>query len=224
MGNTCSFNSSSPLSQAYPARTYQVFISHRGEDTKQNIASHLYHNLKRRRYSVFLDKYSIRGGEPIKESIKHAIRSALVHVVIFSPRFAESEWCLDELSWMLKTRAPIVPVFWGVEPSEVSMKEEDGTYVRAFQMHKQAGKFNTQTLKKWEEALHNVSDRKGFIYDGDQGEKLEEIAGCVIHHIKKIMRISAKTSQRISWRKWLGVSSTSLKKMRIAAKALQRIR
>ena len=144
MRNTFS-DSSSPLSHAYPPRAYQVFISHRGEDTKQNTASYLYHNLRRRGYSVFLDKYSIRGGEPIRDSIRHAIRSTSVHIVIFSPRFAESEWCLDELVWMLETRAPIVPVFCGVEPSEVRLQEEDGAYVRAFRVHKQCGKFDTHT-------------------------------------------------------------------------------
>ncbi|GLJ08045.1 hypothetical protein SUGI_0080290 [Cryptomeria japonica] len=191
MGNSWSFHSSSPLSHAYPLsynldpRAYQVFISHRGEDTKQNIASHLYHNLQQRGYTVFLDKNSIRGGEPITKSIRRAIRSASVHVVIFSPRFAESAWCLDELRLMLETRVPIVPVFWGIKPSEVSMEDEDGAYARAFQVHKHAGQFNTRTLNMWKKALHNVSDRKGFIYDGDQGKKLEKIAGCVVQHIEE---------------------------------------
>jgi Cdc6-like AAA superfamily ATPase len=51
--------------------------------------------------------------------IEGAIRTASVHVAIFSPRYAESSWCLKELVQMLESGSTIIPVFYNVEPSDL---------------------------------------------------------------------------------------------------------
>ncbi|GLJ08052.1 hypothetical protein SUGI_0080500 [Cryptomeria japonica] len=111
-----------------------------------------------------------------------------LHVAIFSPSYAESEWCLDELYLMLRTGAPIVPVFWEIRPSQLRMEDNNGVYARAFQKHNQVGKFDIQTLEKWRKALNEASLLEGFIYEGDQGEMLEKIATCVAKNIKTAKR------------------------------------
>ncbi|XP_057837942.2 probable 2' cyclic ADP-D-ribose synthase BdTIR [Cryptomeria japonica] len=165
---------SSPLlslsipSYNYPLSTavYDVFINHRGKETKQSVASLLYHNLQNKGFTEFLDQKSLQGGEYVPGAIRHAIRKASVHVAIFSPSYAESEWCLDELHLMLKTGAPIVPVFWEIQPSQLRMEDDNGVYARAFQKHKQAGKFDIGTLEEWRKDLRRVSLLEGFIYEG----------------------------------------------------------
>ncbi|GLJ08060.1 hypothetical protein SUGI_0080620 [Cryptomeria japonica] len=190
MGNIISSHSSPLLSRSdssshylVPTTEYEVFINHRGADTKQSLASFAYHNLENRGFKVFFDKRSIRPGQYTPQAITSAIRSSSVHIVILSPKYAESEWCLDELLLIIQTGAPIIPVFWEIRPSDVRMEDENGVYARAFQMHKQAGKFNTRTLGKWKNALRWVSLVEGFISDGDQGEMVEKIAACVAEYI-----------------------------------------
>ena len=109
---------------------------------------------------------SIEVGDNIVQSIVYAIRTSSVHIVILSPQYANSEWCLDELNLMITSGARIIPVFWGVRPSEVRMENNNGVYARAFQAHKQARKFNFRVLNKWKKALRMVSILEGIIYEG----------------------------------------------------------
>ncbi|GLJ31250.1 hypothetical protein SUGI_0626590 [Cryptomeria japonica] len=173
MGNIICSHSLSPLSHStarchylVPTSAYDVFINHRGKDTKQFLASSLYDNLQNRGFRVFLDKSSLRVGQYVPEAITCAIRRAAVHIVILSPNYAESEWCLDELYLLIQTGAPIVPVFWKVRPSEDRMEDENGVYAKDFRKHKKAGKFSTETLEKWRNALRWVSLVEGFISEG----------------------------------------------------------
>lgn len=109
---------------------------------------------------------SIEVGDNIAQSIVHAIRTSSVHIVILSPNYANSEWCLDELNLMITTGARIIPVFWGVRPSEVRMEDNNGVYARALQAHRRARKFNSRVLNKWKVALRLVSALEGIIYQG----------------------------------------------------------
>ncbi|GLJ36359.1 hypothetical protein SUGI_0729880 [Cryptomeria japonica] len=193
MGNKISSHSPPPLSHAnpsfhylFPTTAYEVFVNHRGKDTKQSVASSVYHNLQSRGFKAFLDKRSLRAGQYIPQAITCAIRRALVHVVILSPNFAESEWCLDELFLITQTGAPIVPVFWQIRPSEVRMERKSGVYSKAFRKHKQAGKFDSSTLEKWKNALRWVSLVEGFVSEGfsDEGRMEEEITESVAEYIE----------------------------------------
>ncbi|GLJ08053.1 hypothetical protein SUGI_0080510 [Cryptomeria japonica] len=135
-----SYRSSPLLSYNYPLPTaaYNVFINHRGIETKQSVASLLYHNLQNKGFKVFLDQKSLQGGEYVPAAIRQAIRKASVHVAILSPNYADSEWCLDELHLMLKTGAPIVPVFWEIRPSQLRMENDNGTKVRCWRKYQNA--------------------------------------------------------------------------------------
>ncbi|GLJ08138.1 hypothetical protein SUGI_0081960 [Cryptomeria japonica] len=172
-----------------PKTRYNVFINHRGADVKETLASLIYHNLQNKGCNAFLDKKSIQVGKRISKSIGEAMRTAAVHVAIFSANYADSTWCLKELYLMLKSGAPIVPVFCGVHPSELRMEYEDGQYARAFQMHKDTGKIRPQKLNKWKKALRKVSRIEGYIFQGDQGDLLEEIATTTIKYINAAKRL-----------------------------------
>jgi len=98
---------------------YDVFINHSGTDVKKTIANHIYLQLKQQGLAVFWDQRELHGGENRTPQIVGAIRTASVHVAIFSPRHAESSWCFKELEQMLESGSTIIPVFYKVEPSDL---------------------------------------------------------------------------------------------------------
>eukprot|EP00253_Pinus_taeda_P034590 PITA_34590 len=114
---TCIASSSS--SSINTGQVYDVFLNHRGPDTKKGLASHIYRSLIVRGLRVFLDEPELRKGEDMPSQIKEAIRTASVHVAIFSPTYAQSRWCLDELKLMVESGSTIIPVFHNVDPSEL---------------------------------------------------------------------------------------------------------
>ncbi|GLJ15224.1 hypothetical protein SUGI_0248820 [Cryptomeria japonica] len=156
---------------------YDVFLNHRGPDVKESIGSLIFHNLQNKGFKVFFDKNSIQAGENVPRSIEEAIHSASVNVVSFSPNYVQSIWCLKELHLILKTGADVIPGFCGIQPFELRMKDEQGVYARAF--HKHTGRFERHIIEEWKKSLCEVSYIKGYIFEGDQGELLEQIATTV---------------------------------------------
>lgn len=123
--STSASASTSTSTSASPHGTYscEIFINHRGTDVKKTFASHLYRRLLSKGFRVFLDQPELQRGEKIIPQIEEAISTASVHVAIFSPGYAESRWCLDELVQMLKSMesgaATVIPVFYKVKPADL---------------------------------------------------------------------------------------------------------
>jgi hypothetical protein len=107
----------------------------------------------------FLDREELQAGDYLTPQIEGAIRSASVHVTIFSPRYAESKWCMDELVLILKSGVTIIPVFYNVKPSELRWT---GRYAQALNNHEQKRRYDPQTLENWRKALSDVSSLSGF--------------------------------------------------------------
>lgn len=55
-------------------------------------------------------------GRNFPSQIEGVVQLASVHIAIFYKNYAQSCWCLDELDSMVKSRAPIIPIFYHVEP------------------------------------------------------------------------------------------------------------
>ncbi|GLJ08119.1 hypothetical protein SUGI_0081650 [Cryptomeria japonica] len=155
-----------PKSLFLAAPYYDVFLNHRDADVRKAVASLIFHNLENKGLKVFVDKKSIQVGNSIPQSMEDAIYSTSLHIVIMSANYAESTSCLKELNLILKTGAPIIPVFCGVEPSELRMKDKNSVYAPAVQKHKHSGKFEVDTVDEWRKALHEVSYIKGYIFRG----------------------------------------------------------
>lgn len=107
---------------------YDVFINHRGADVKKTFASHLYSRLLSHGLRAFLGEEVLEKGNcNLSTEIERAIRSASVHVAIFSPRYAESSWCLNELDLMVNSGSTIIPVFYHVKPADLRWtRDEEG--------------------------------------------------------------------------------------------------
>ncbi|GLJ07212.1 hypothetical protein SUGI_0061710 [Cryptomeria japonica] len=171
-------------SKAIPGIKYDVFINHRGKDVKDTIASLVYHNLSNRKLKVFLDNKEMEHGEAIPHKIYQAISTASVHIAIFSENYAESVWCLSELSLAEESGAPIIPIFCGVQPNDLRMKRENEVGLYSAALHKLHQTVDSEYIEKWRATLHRVSYMFGFKFEGDCGMLLENIAASVRKHIK----------------------------------------
>ncbi|KAJ9563259.1 hypothetical protein OSB04_008419 [Centaurea solstitialis] len=100
-----------------------VFINHRGVDTKRSIASLLYHQLVFSRIPSFLDNKNMKPGDKLFEHIDNAILGCKIGVAVFSPRYCESYFCLHELALMMETGKKVIPIFCDVKPSQLRVSD-----------------------------------------------------------------------------------------------------
>ena len=104
-------------------RTYDVFLSFRGADTRQGFVGYLYNSLHQRGINVFIDDESLRSGEEITPSLFKAIQESKIAIIVFSKNYASSTFCLDELAKILECFKGedrlVLPVFYHVDPSDV---------------------------------------------------------------------------------------------------------
>ena len=154
---------------------YDVFLSHRGPDTKNSFTSHLYHRLVLHGFRVFWDKEEMQVGDTLTRQIHDAIKAASLHVAVFSPRYAESTWCLQELLLMLESKKPIIPVFYRVQPTDLRRTEGEGVYAEALRnLEKKRASdsqppYNPTTIQNWRKALSTVAEISGLELDKFNG-------------------------------------------------------
>ncbi|XP_059070175.1 probable 2' cyclic ADP-D-ribose synthase BdTIR [Cryptomeria japonica] len=145
-------SSATPLLR--PSASFDVFINHCGVDVKYTLATTISHKLTALGISVFLDAHSLQLGDVIPAQIQEAIRTATLHIAIFSVNYADSPWCLAELSSMLKTGNRIIPVFYHVDPSDLRwVGQGKGIYAAAFSQYQLNGRYSEEKLDEWRRAL-----------------------------------------------------------------------
>jgi hypothetical protein len=168
--SSCPGSSSTPSARPDMQRLahFDVFLNHRGPDVKKTFVSHLDAALRRVGHDPFLDAESLVQGHHAFDSINHALGGVQVHVAIFSPRYAESKYCLDELYDMLASKKPLIPVFYKVEPENLRWPEnEEGPFAKAFIHHMERGR--KQDVERWKGALKEVANITGFrLVDSDK--------------------------------------------------------
>ena len=143
-----------------------MFVNHRGPDVKKTFVAHLNAALRRDGFRPFLDAKSIGQGRHVFDSIDRALKGACVHVAIFSKRYAESKYCLNELCDMLNSNHVILPVFYGVNPEDLRWID-NGPFKKGFRKHVQRGR--RDEILKWKAALSKVADYRGFRLDEVNG-------------------------------------------------------
>ena len=107
-------------------KEYDVFINHRGADTRHTVARLLHDRLLQAsggRVRTFLDSVSMRPGDRLVERINQGMGQCKVAVAIFSERYLDSEFCLHELAALVEARKAIVPIFYGVKPSALVLPQ-----------------------------------------------------------------------------------------------------
>eukprot|EP01018_Ginkgo_biloba_P023851 Gb_32682 [translate_table: standard] len=174
----------------YSASTTAIFLlCLRGVDVKDSLASHIYDLLQFHGVRAFLDREELRTGEEFPDAITEAIQSSPVHIVIFSPHYAESYWCLRELALMLKTpNATIIPVFYNVTPGELRWAK--GAFAKAFGKHYR--RYSREMVDQWRAALHEVSNISGLFHSDLKGRLPKAVVQEVLKKIRSEPLIGAK--------------------------------
>ncbi|XP_052115865.1 disease resistance protein RUN1 isoform X2 [Arachis duranensis] len=158
-------SASSSTSIPLPSRrscTYDVFLSFRGEDTRTGFTGHLYAALNRKGITTYKDDKNLRKGHVISKELLKAIEESMFAVIVFSPDYASSSWCLDELQKIIECKnqlgLQIEAVFYGVEPCDV--RHQRGTFEEAFNKHEQ--RHDREKVKRWKDALTEVAAHSGW--------------------------------------------------------------
>ena len=138
---------------------YDVFLSFRGGDTRNNFVGHLYQALQRNCIETYKDDKKIEQGKPIKDQLIKSIEDSRFYIIVFSKTYASSSWCLDELVKIMEckktTEQNVYPVFFDVEPTEV--RKQSGAVKEAFAEHAK-----NEAAGKWREAMKEASNLAGW--------------------------------------------------------------
>ncbi|CAI9268757.1 unnamed protein product [Lactuca saligna] len=113
---------SSSLSSIH-GHIYDIFLSFRGIDTRNNFIAYLHEALTKANITTFLDNEEIKAGEDLKLELESAIKASRASIIVLSINYATSTWCLDELVLILEQRMTsnhiVIPIFYHVEPTHV---------------------------------------------------------------------------------------------------------
>eukprot|EP01018_Ginkgo_biloba_P030824 Gb_14946 [translate_table: standard] len=156
-------------------KKYHVFLSFRGLDVRSTLVDHLYHSLTAAGIHTFLDSEKLEKGQDIGVSLKDAIHHSDILIPIFSTRYADSSWCLQELCLMCSSENKIIPLFYDVKPSDVRYPHK-GVYAVA--LHKHQDRHSPHTVNQWKDALKQISSLSGWSLEaasGYQGKLVKEI-------------------------------------------------
>ncbi len=102
-------------------RQYDFFLCHRGTE-KRAIAGPLFITLLRDGYRVFfdLDRDCVDEGDPIHKTIEEAINQSKHAIILVSPAFFDSKWCVQEaIAFLNGAVEKVVPIFVEVEPTHI---------------------------------------------------------------------------------------------------------
>ncbi|GJT22500.1 Toll/interleukin-1 receptor domain-containing protein [Tanacetum coccineum] len=169
---------------------YDVFLSFRGEDTRNTFVGHLYKALEQNGIETYKDDENIKKGETIDNQLIKTIEDSRFLVIVFSTNYASSSWCLDELVKIMecqKTTAEqtAYPIFYDVDPTEV--RKQSGLVREAFTKHE-----HEEAPGKWREALKEAADLAGWelkkTADGDESKLIQIVVADIF---KKLCSINS---------------------------------
>ena len=180
----------SSTSSSYRRRwNYDVFISFRGQDTRNEFTYHLYSALDQAGIHTYRDEKTLSREEEISSQLFRAIEGSRISVVVFSRNYASSRWCLDELVKIIecrqKTHQVVLPIFYDTDPSDV--RKQTGSYAKAFDEHEEHFKEEMEKVNRWREALTQAGNLSGW------GLNNETNGYIVIFSVKIHLHISTET-------------------------------
>ncbi|GJR62305.1 Toll/interleukin-1 receptor domain-containing protein, partial [Tanacetum coccineum] len=147
---------------------YDVFLSFRGEDTRNTFVAHLYNALKQYGIETYKDDEKIEKGKTINNQLIKSIQESRFFIIVISKRYASSSWCLDELVKIMECRQ---------------------AFGKAFEEHK-----NKEAAGKWREALKEAADLAGWelkkTANGDESKLIQIVVADIS---KKLISIKFGT-------------------------------
>ncbi|CAN1173065.1 Disease resistance-like protein DSC1 [Linum perenne] len=189
LNRDCAASSMSPLppsshTSPYTGEwEYDVFLCFRGDDTRLGFTSHLMNAISTKQIRTFIDD-KLEKTKSIDELVSILQRSAL-SVVVFSDKFADSSWCLDEVATiaprMAKFGHRILPVFYNVDPSDVT--DDSGSYSTIIDREYKGRSTYSEDKKRWMDALKAVANCSGHT---SQAIKIEsDLIKAIVEDVQK---------------------------------------
>ncbi|KAH1260072.1 TMV resistance protein N [Glycine max] len=176
-------------------KSYDVFLSFRGEDTRGNFTSHLYDALIQAKLETYID-YRLQKGEEISQALIEAIEESQVSVVIFSEKYGTSKWCLDEITKIMECKEGqgqvVIPVFYKIDPSHI--RKQQGSFNKAFEEHKRDPNITNDRVQKWRSALTKAANLAGWdsITYRTEAKFIKDIVKDVLYKLNLIYPIETK--------------------------------
>ncbi|KAL8090591.1 hypothetical protein AgCh_039876 [Apium graveolens] len=197
---------------ALPPPVWDVFISFRGKDTRNNFTSHLFRRLNDFGIRAYLDKFELKTGEVVWDALVEAIQKSKMYIVVFSEDYASSSWCLNELAEIYKCyqqeKRLVVGVYCNIEPTVV--RYQSGSFKQSFTKHEArvtemekerqkvtieiadeekevvAAEAEREKVKGWRRTLNKVAAISGLPISGErtQADIVDEILDVVLLEIK----------------------------------------
>ncbi|KAI9127347.1 hypothetical protein K1719_001906 [Acacia pycnantha] len=156
-------SSPSHIVAAPPATKYDVFLSFRGEDTRDTFSSYLYEALCNANIHTFMD-HKLHKGQHIAPVLLKTIEESEISLIIFSKDYASSTWCMDELIHIMKCRDKygriVIPVFYHVDPSNI--RKQNGSFGDGFAKLKFRFKHKLEKVQEWKNALIQSTELSGW--------------------------------------------------------------
>ncbi|XP_075648047.1 TMV resistance protein N-like [Castanea sativa] len=179
--------SPSSSSSFTPRWKYDVFLSFRGKDTRNNFTDHLYLALKQKGIFTFRDDEKLERGKSISPELSKAIEESRLAIVIFSRNYAFSTWCLDELAKIIgcvkETGMTVLPIFYNVDPSDI--RKQIGTFAEAFAKHEERFEKNIKKVQKWRDALREAGNLSGwYLQDRSEAECIQDIVQVILNKLR----------------------------------------
>ncbi|CAL8107644.1 unnamed protein product [Prunus armeniaca] len=105
-----------------------------------------------------MDEDDLQVGQVIKPELLQAIGKSKISVIVFSKRYADSSWCLNELVKIMECGRTlnqiVLPIFYNVDPSD--FRHQKGTLESDFQKH--TIRHKDEVVKEWKDALTEAAD------------------------------------------------------------------
>ncbi|ESR51771.1 hypothetical protein CICLE_v10030550mg [Citrus x clementina] len=167
---------------------WDVFLSFRGEDTRDTITRNLYNSLHDHGVRVFKDDYGLARGDEIAPSLIDAIYDSAASIIILSPNYGSSRWCLEELAKICELNRLILPVFYKVDPSDV--RRQQGPFKQDFERHQD--RFGEDTVSKWRKAMMKVGGISGWVFNNSEEEQLVQLL------VKRVLAELSNTPMKVA--------------------------
>ncbi|RXH82494.1 hypothetical protein DVH24_036835 [Malus domestica] len=171
ISSSSSFSASPSLSSFSKGSLYEAFISFRGEDTRKNFTGHLHEALTKAGINAFIDD-ELRRGEVITTELVRAIQGSRISIIVFSRRYLDSSWCLEELVKIMECRRTlgqlVLPIFYDVDHSHV--RKQTGSFAQSFLKHTDEKK-----VERWRAALTEASNLSGWDLRNTLDGNIEEM-------------------------------------------------
>lgn len=138
----------------------QVFINFRGDELRNNFICHLEVALKNDKINYYIDTKAVRSED--LEILFTEIEKSKIALAVFSKRYSESNWCLDELVKIMQRvdekKLRVIPIFFNVKVDDV--EQQTGEFGQNLHGGVRREKDN---MPQWEKALRSVPTKMGLV-------------------------------------------------------------